>query len=276
MVPMNANVRMALQKFAPHLAHCKQVRVLQSMTCARSEIVCVEEQIIVKMRGDVHSLVTESETMTFVAEHTSIPIPKMYGTHVDERGRMYMVIDFIPGETLCSAWPRLSKVEKEALAQDLNNHLDELRHISENYIGAVGKKPFVCDIAMTGTMEGPFNTEHDFNDFLVGLYKRERPLSHFISLLRKLLKEGHNVVFSHGDLTPSNILIQHGRLASIIDWEMAGFFPEYWEYARACLGMRWNDSDVASYMSFFQTWVKPYPAEAGLLALIDSCWMRLD
>lgn len=28
-------------------------------------------------------------------------------------------------------------------------------------------------------------------------------------------------------------MIKNGRVAAIIDWEMAGWYPEYWEYAKA-------------------------------------------
>jgi aminoglycoside phosphotransferase (APT) family kinase protein len=47
--------------------------------------------------------------------------------------------------------------------------------------------------------------------------------------LRNMMKHNHGIVFAHGDLHPGNILIHDGRVAAILDWEMAGWYPEYWE-----------------------------------------------
>ncbi len=39
-------------------------------------------------------------------------------------------------------------------------------------------------------------------------------------------------VSTHGDIAPRNILVdESGRITGIIDWELAGWYPEYWEYA---------------------------------------------
>jgi thiamine kinase-like enzyme len=44
----------------------------------------------------------------------------------------------------------------------------------------------------------------------------------------------HRIVFSHNDLSPRNVLVDSwGRLVGILDWEMAGWFLEYWEYTAA-------------------------------------------
>lgn len=39
--------------------------------------------------------------------------------------------------------------------------------------------------------------------------------------------------FTHSDFHPSNSLVERGRLSSIVDWESAGFRPEYWEFTKA-------------------------------------------
>lgn len=43
-------------------------------------------------------------------------------------------------------------------------------------------------------------------------------------------------VFTHADLHPSNIVIDRGRLSGLVDWECAGFYPEYWEYTKLMYG----------------------------------------
>lgn len=35
--------------------------------------------------------------------------------------------------------------------------------------------------------------------------------------------------FYHADLGPTNILVsKHGEVTGVLDWESAGFYPEYW------------------------------------------------
>ncbi|KAK2794369.1 hypothetical protein FQN52_008728 [Onygenales sp. PD_12] len=42
--------------------------------------------------------------------------------------------------------------------------------------------------------------------------------------------------FTHADLCPRNILVRDGKVCAIIDWEFAGWYPEYWEYTKAHYG----------------------------------------
>ncbi|KIY64177.1 hypothetical protein CYLTODRAFT_425460 [Cylindrobasidium torrendii FP15055 ss-10] len=55
-------------------------------------------------------------------------------------------------------------------------------------------------------------------------------LPRILQIGEKVLAKHYEIRFAHSDLNPTNILIKDGRLAAIIDWEMAGWYPEYWEY----------------------------------------------
>lgn len=64
-------------------------------------------------------------------------------------------------------------------------------------------------------------------------------------------------VFTHGDLNPSNILVRGNRVAGIVDWEFAGWYPYYWEYTTAWYGhhtrREWGEHIVK--------FLDPYPEE---------------
>ena len=51
----------------------------------------------------------------------------------------------------------------------------------------------------------------------------------------RVLPEHSRVVLTHGDLVPGLIPVPEGRVVAIVDWETAGFYPEYWGYAKAHL-----------------------------------------
>lgn len=40
------------------------------------------------------------------------------------------------------------------------------------------------------------------------------------------------VYLTHGDLLPQNIMVEGSTITGIIDWETAGYYPEFWEYSR--------------------------------------------
>lgn len=51
----------------------------------------------------------------------------------------------------------------------------------------------------------------------------------------------HDIVFTHADLNMRNILVdEDGKLSGIVDWECAGWYPEYWEYTKAHFGARYT------------------------------------
>ncbi|KAI1991107.1 hypothetical protein LOZ51_004639 [Ophidiomyces ophidiicola] len=44
------------------------------------------------------------------------------------------------------------------------------------------------------------------------------------------------IIFTHDDLVPPNILLSRGpnpKVAAVIDWGQAGWYPAYWEYCKA-------------------------------------------
>lgn len=57
---------------------------------------------------------------------------------------------------------------------------------------------------------------------------------------------GHRTVFTHGDLQPKNIMVERVDAAgpsfkiTLVDWEMAGWYPEFWEFCNATVCCRFK------------------------------------
>lgn len=65
--------------------------------------------------------------------------------------------------------------------------------------------------------------------------------------LTDILPRSSVSVFTHGDLTPRNVMVDNaGRIAGILDWENAGWYPDYWEYANIMKPSR--DRDWMAWM----------------------------
>ena len=68
----------------------------------------------------------------------------------------------------------------------------------------------------------------------------------------------HQRVMTHSDLRPENIIVSYTApditgqasigITGLIDWEVSGVYPEYWEYVKAIAHVRWSPSDWYSYL----------------------------
>lgn len=65
---------------------------------------------------------------------------------------------------------------------------------------------------------GPFDTEQQFNEFILGDIVEIAPdmLKHYAKFA---LMDNHEIVFTHSDFAPRNILVESDRVTAIIDWE---------------------------------------------------------
>lgn len=83
---------------------------------------------------------------------------------------------------------------------------------------------------------GPFTSVKEFHDWFVYQYKRGVPDAETIpEPYRAYLPDNVPIVFTHGDLHQSNIIVSpsSARVAALIDWEQSAWLPAYWEDCKA-------------------------------------------
>lgn len=94
--------------------------------------------------------------------------------------------------------------------------------------------------------------------------------------LQKLI-DGHSCTastacFTHADLAFRNIMVKDGRITGIFDWELAGWFPYYWEYANAWFSF-WDTPDWRPIINEF---LDPYPDELEMEKLRRKLFGKLQ
>ena len=109
-------------------------------------------------------------------------------------------------------------------------------------------------------------------------------------MIRSFMRDDHAIVMTHGDLHPRNIMViwdgatsinghsdpenerRDVRISSIIDWEMMGWYPDYWEFVKALntIGQKSTLFDWCDYLptNAIGTW----PIEYAIDTLI-SRWL---
>lgn len=199
----------------------------------------------------------EAETMKFVRDHTSIPVPRVYDAYTDDEGDGYIIMDYVDGVRLDACWNGLDTATKKSITSQLRGYMDELRKIPtplSPYIGRLGYTE-VDDLRSQHNLGGPFDTEEEFNSWLLSRIvehlqgNNDRLRRYLTEAFEKQTREKrHKIVFTHADFHPRNILVRDGRVVALLDWETAGWFPEYWEFLKAMAApMEWK-TDWVDYL----------------------------
>ncbi|EQL01879.1 Protein kinase-like domain protein [Ophiocordyceps sinensis CO18] len=176
----------------------------------------------------------EIEAMQYVASHTTIPVPRIYAVHTEGNGLIYIEMAYVPGDTLDSAWRRgLSTDEKDTICADIKQHISSLRELqppAQDIVSSALQNPaFDCRIG--AQFYGPMNHD-EFQSLVRGhLCMEDVPL--LGEEVAKVHTSHYQIRFAHADLAPRNIIVRGGRVAAIIDWAFAGWYPEYWEFTKA-------------------------------------------
>lgn len=175
----------------------------------------------------------EVEAMEFVAKHTTIPVPKIYALHPGEKDSIYIEMAYIQGKTLESAWAGLSMEQKDTIFADIKRHISCLRQLqppAQDIVSSAYQNP-AYDCRIGARYFGPMN--HDEFHSLARGHLRMEDVPLLGDELAKTHTTRYQTHFAHADLAPRNIIVRGGRVAAIIDWAFAGWYPEYWEFTRA-------------------------------------------
>ncbi|SJL01276.1 uncharacterized protein ARMOST_04594 [Armillaria ostoyae] len=127
--------------------------------------------------------------------------------------------------------PFLDLSDSPPLIEDLRRALTELRSIIPPSLyqvsGAYGS-PLLYERYGARRVLQPSSNIRSFHETILS---EVAPKGHYFDAPKRIMKQ-HRLCFSHSNLTRENILVTgDGRLATIINWKAAGWFPDYWDYA---------------------------------------------
>jgi aminoglycoside phosphotransferase (APT) family kinase protein len=215
----------------------------------------------------------EVQAMEYIRQHTSIPVPKVFKVYKQEGSdREDVVMGYVGGQTLEEAWPKMTKVLKQAVVKELAGYIEQMRKLvppRDGFVGSVSHGTGY-DHRFGGDRFGPFNNMKDFHTYILrhdslDAWREERDVVQVHSRPNSYASK-----FTHGDLVPSNVIVKDGKIAAIIDWETAGWFPEYWEYTK--IRYQWRPYREEFYREIDRVMVT-YPVE---LRAEQAIWKRYD
>lgn len=181
-----------------------------------SAVWAIGRQAFCKVKAWSSAMESEHNKIAFVKNLAlQIPMPEVIYTW-NEQDRSYLILRRIKGSTLRDAWTSLSLAKRELAVKTIAAYCDLLAQNKSHMMTSVTGKPVLEPyLAPSGS------------DFL-GPFTHETCARYFSVSSAKFSTHGGLFHFYHPDLGPGNIIVAGGRVAGIIDWEAAGFYPRFW------------------------------------------------
>jgi len=178
-----------------------------------------------------------------LAQRLNIRAPKV--RRVVKGDPVYIIMDRIHGSTLADRWPTLSWLSTILLALQLRQYVQRLRSLTSRTVGSLhsGKCRSIWTSDYYGVSDHATLSELDaFLGFWTS-YKR-KPTNSTLPPTRRL-------VLCHHDLAPRNIIIDETGKVWLLDWQLSGWYPDYFEYA----SMQNFESHKWTLYSRFRWWI---------------------
>ena len=193
--------------------------------------------------------------MKFLAANSKVPVPKVYTAFIDpETNWTFIIMEYVRGDNLQELLPSLTPTEKAIICKLVKHAIIKLQKIPpQDYLGTLNRQPYHDGVFWTKDnnplISSPFANQKEMNR---GILERLRQMesSQYIQLLQKTVGStlhNHRPVFTHGDLQPKNIMVERDGSGDggspavkivLIDGEVAGWYPEYWDFCNATISCR--------------------------------------
>ncbi|TVY37496.1 hypothetical protein LSUB1_G006544 [Lachnellula subtilissima] len=186
----------------------------------------------------------EAIALRYAAKHTTIPVPKVHCAFEHEHVK-YIVKERIDGEEIGKGWSERPETERASLLQQLKDILTNFATFRIHGLSTFLRFGIRKE-------DGFFEATRDKSC----LTDEERSELRKIIDMQDQLQGTHKICFTHGDASSSNVLVKK-RQDAMIDFELSGFYPEYWEYTCA---MHVNSQD-GFWKAEIGKFLDPCPAE---------------
>ncbi|ODA79146.1 hypothetical protein RJ55_04738 [Drechmeria coniospora] len=207
-------------------------------------VTLIQPTVILKQGSNVRP--SEESAMRLVRKQLpNIPVPVVDGSfyECDEAGPAYgeLLMSFIPGRTLKSAWAELDKAVKDRICQDIWDLVAQIRSIPRpddlgpNLYRTVDGSPSRDPLLGSRHDIAPRDLDDDtLRGRIWSRYIATNGLSYRDSAdIPDTLPRSSTSVFAHGDINPRNIIVDEKyHIVGLLDWESSGWFPDYWEFAQ--------------------------------------------
>ncbi|THZ50791.1 hypothetical protein D6C86_10616 [Aureobasidium pullulans] len=144
-------------------------------------------------------LLNEAAAMQFIANNTTIPIPKLHACFEDDEA-VYLIMEYVKGRGM----DELEDEQKLVVQKELESYLQQIHKFRSAVVGG-----------LSGIVVFPYRLQ------------QKTP----IDLWNIEPSKTEEYVLCHNDLSQQNVIVYPDslKIRAIIDWEYAGYWPERFE-----------------------------------------------
>ncbi|OQE89817.1 hypothetical protein PENNAL_c0013G06240 [Penicillium nalgiovense] len=252
-----------------------------------ARIVFADSDTVVKFGHNVR--LAEAEALHLASTRTTIATPKLLSAYILD-GVGYIVMSYEAGEPLEQYWDRVSTTEQSRILETLRDYVNQMREIPGAFIGGLDRSPCRDGIFEAGYGDhtsytyGPYPSEEGFDEGIIQALRDRLPPkvlerghdteSNFFNneyMLYQTIRglKDHKILFTHADLHPGNIVVQTDGNVVLLDWGLAGFWPEYWEFYRAMHNPSWR----VSWDRMVEKFIPPFYVEYSVIKRVfETVW----
>lgn len=181
----------------------------------------------------------EISNTVYARAHLTIPIPQPRYPRL----KYWFVTDFVKGRPLSECWKSLGVYMKFRVACTLRTYISQMRRLTESIPGSPNGGHVHGHIFSFGQYSGPFASAAAFQRYIEEVtyegwyrnwqsyrgslqigYHRPFPVKPIFPI-----NHDHSLVFTHADISPSNLVLSDDGVLWIIDWATCGFYPKWVE-----------------------------------------------
>ena len=188
-----------------------------------------------------HNLFNEAEAIGLIRTRANIPlVPDVLDTWAIHEDYAYLVMVSVKGVPLRDIFQKLSSAQKRTIAHELKAFVPQSHNYGTTGIASVKGGTFTA--LMTNTWAEDEGAHHDWRVSVVqAISTRHQPTMERLKFIRNELQDDDDIIFTHADLNPGDILIGSGQ------WGCAHRRCGYWESVEcmhcmgACCGTEWGE-----------------------------------
>lgn len=189
----------------------------------------IGNNVICKVKGWAEGRQLEATTISFVREVCpDVPVPEVLHSWIDRPfKRSFLIMKRVHAQTLEMIWPHLSADQRSNIADEIARHCSALAaKTSSRYETVSG-----CGVLEYWLMGPPPASNPTWLPMTLSPLTFEGMKKYMTEISTEPPPEfDGSFSFYHPDLGPTNIMVSDDgtRVAAIIDWEAAAYFPRFW------------------------------------------------
>ena len=182
----------------------------------------------------------EARNMMLAASIPGVRVPKVYDAWEEEdrsrgeddvRTKGYIVMDYISGTTLWSAWLSMDSEARASIYEQLARIITALHSRELTAPGPVGGGPS-RGFYFTQYDVGPFETAHAMEEWFNERQQVSKDFGRVYEDEPDFSGTFNQLVMCHMDLHMANMILDSDKNIWLVDWASAGGYPVYFEEAQ--------------------------------------------